>query len=487
MYLQELVEVAIGLIFAWLLLSIAVLQVQEVIATVFKKRAKDLESAIGNMLKDDTYLKDFYDHPLIQGLIEPISQDKLKRLKEIGAKDQNQLTIWEKYIKWAYTREETKSKNRKPSYIPAANFSAALFDVIIKAGNTDSPIQSYLNDLRKSIDGIKDDKNKKTAKVVLAHIQELGQMAANSESGSSFQNGLKVELKKQVALLGEQFDLAHLTGEINKAIDNYQFDLKDVFASDQLLEQVDTGIKALFKEDHESKLGKSMRSLLADIDKYAINTDKAIESGRKNVEDWFNNTMDRMGGWYKRWAQTLAFVIGFIAAVVFNIDSIDLAKQLWKEPALRQATASYVDNWIQKQTAEELKKTNVSQVTAELNELTLPIGWDIYTWDAVSEGADQNTKPICKKLVIPSTSPNVKDTVLFPPERVFLNKCILINNWPKTSVEFWGKFIGFFITAGAAMQGAPFWFDTLKKLVNIRGTGSNPSEKSRESTSDKER
>jgi hypothetical protein len=27
------------------------------------------------------------------------------------------------------------------------------------------------------------------------------------------------------------------------------------------------------------------------------------------------------------------------------------------------------------------------------------------------------------------------------------------------------------------MQGAPFWFDTLKKLVNIRSSGANPTEK----------
>jgi hypothetical protein len=43
------------------------------------------------------------------------------------------------------------------------------------------------------------------------------------------------------------------------------------------------------------------------------------------------------------------------------------------------------------------------------------------------------------------------------------------------------KLIGWLITAGATVLGAPFWFDTLKKLVNIRGTGVNPAEKPAES------
>jgi ascorbate-specific PTS system EIIC-type component UlaA len=38
------------------------------------------------------------------------------------------------------------------------------------------------------------------------------------------------------------------------------------------------------------------------------------------------------------------------------------------------------------------------------------------------------------------------------------------------------KILGLLITAGAAMLGAPFWFDILKKVVNIRGVGVNPAE-----------
>ena len=36
------------------------------------------------------------------------------------------------------------------------------------------------------------------------------------------------------------------------------------------------------------------------------------------------------------------------------------------------------------------------------------------------------------------------------------------------------KLIGLLLTVGAAMLGAPFWFDLLSKLVRVRATGAPP-------------
>ncbi|HUH99091.1 MAG TPA: hypothetical protein VLZ89_17150, partial [Anaerolineales bacterium] len=37
------------------------------------------------------------------------------------------------------------------------------------------------------------------------------------------------------------------------------------------------------------------------------------------------------------------------------------------------------------------------------------------------------------------------------------------------------KLLGLLITAAAGAQGSPFWFDLLKKLVNLRGSGTTPA------------
>jgi hypothetical protein len=58
-----------------------------------------------------------------------------------------------------------------------------------------------------------------------------------------------------------------------------------------------------------------------------------------------------MGGWYKRWAQIMAFVIGLVIAVIFNVDTIRIAGTLWKTPELRTATSAYIDGYIKQETA----------------------------------------------------------------------------------------------------------------------------------------
>jgi hypothetical protein len=43
-----------------------------------------------------------------------------------------------------------------------------------------------------------------------------------------------------------------------------------------------------------------------------------------------------------------------------------------------------------------------------------------------------------------------------------------------TNVEFLIKMAGWLITASASLFGGPFWFDLLKTLINLRGTGTKP-------------
>lgn len=50
MNLGAIIEVAIGLIFVWIVLSLTIIQIQEWISTRLDKRARDMEDAIQEML-----------------------------------------------------------------------------------------------------------------------------------------------------------------------------------------------------------------------------------------------------------------------------------------------------------------------------------------------------------------------------------------------------------------------------------------------------
>ena len=66
------------------------------------------------------------------------------------------------------------------------------------------------------------------------------------------------------------------------------------------------------------------RAVLSAID-YA---DGNIDKVKANIETWFNGTMDRVSGWYKRRTQMILFAIGVIAALILNVDAITIAQRL---------------------------------------------------------------------------------------------------------------------------------------------------------------
>jgi len=87
----------------------------------------------------------------------------------------------------------------------------------------------------------------------------------------------------------------------------------------------------------------------------------------------------------------------------------------------------------------------------------LPIGW---------RTASSNSKS-CASL---SSGQN---SLLSVP---FQNGCLLIlDTYPGQIPTPLGKLLGLLITAAAISQGAPFWFDLLSKVGNLRSSGTVPA------------
>lgn len=117
-----IVEVIIGLVFIYLLLSLICTAAQEVIEAWLKKRAKDLEAGIRALLNDPQgtgLAKQVYEHPLIFGLYAGNYAP----------------TTWQEFRRrWGRTN--------LPSYIPSANFAMALLDVVLHPERVPSTVTS---------------------------------------------------------------------------------------------------------------------------------------------------------------------------------------------------------------------------------------------------------------------------------------------------------------------------------------------------------
>jgi hypothetical protein len=157
---------------------------------------------------------------------------------------------------------------------------------------------------------------------------------------------------------------------------------------------------------------------------------------KAGLEGWFDETMGRVEGSYKRWATLWVVLAGLVIAVSANASTFHTAKRLWKEPATRQAVANAATGVTG--AAQPTDLDSVAKTTGRLKELGLPVGWD------------QETKDLWRKLR--------------HPEDV-------------TGAQYWsivGFIGGWILTALLVMLGAPFWFDLLTKLVSLRSAGSRP-------------
>jgi len=165
---------------------------------------------------------------------------------------------------------------------------------------------------------------------------------------------------------------------------------------------------------------------------------------KKDLANWFDNGMDRLSGDFKRRTQVMTFVIALVTAFVVNLDTIRVGTALWGEPALsdrlKHATVPSADP----KTVDEAI-TSSEQVFAAISAMAqdgFPVGWapghfldiqdDHGRWEAF---------------------------------------------WAAPPSIWYRPLLGWFITAVAALFGAPFWFDALQSIVRLKGAGPSPDEK----------
>jgi hypothetical protein len=127
-------EVGMGVVLVWIVLSFTTIQIQEWISTRLDKRARDMEDAIHEMLANPNLKAQFYDHPVIRGLTA-------KKRKE-----PSRIPQW--FYRYPLLRGFTKEIRKLPSYIPSQQFSLALFDIAVTAGTESSLIQQGLLKIR---------------------------------------------------------------------------------------------------------------------------------------------------------------------------------------------------------------------------------------------------------------------------------------------------------------------------------------------------
>lgn len=173
---------------------------------------------------------------------------------------------------------------------------------------------------------------------------------------------------------------------------------------------------------------------------------------KEKIGRWYDEAQERLIGSYKKSLQLWIVIISTILVGATNADTLELASYLYRNPQVSEAIAEKADLYIKdsaviasisridttlidsivvmdhKQVAARIENDleRLSSLNEELLEASIPIGWD------QEDFSGWNWKDIIRKTG------------------------------------------GLLLTILAVSLGAPFWFDVLSKLANLRTSGNKP-------------
>lgn len=212
--------------------------------------------------------------------------------------------------------------------------------------------------------------------------------------------------------------------------ETFQSILMDIILKGEGVDKLEAKIDELPDEDLKNVLKQFLRE-----------ADNNVVEFKGKVKGWYNNVMDRASGWYKRYTQKILVGVGFFIAVVFNADTLAIYERLESDPDTLQKVVNLAEDFVDSQ--------------------------DTLAVTAVADPAFEASLDKLKGLV-----DNQIESVRSPLGLGWKNVVWEEVGW----YDVVTKVLGWIVTALAVSLGAPFWFDLLRKLVNMRASGKKPEE-----------
>lgn len=484
MSISFVLDIALGLIFIYLTLSLLTSEIQELISTLLQWRAEHLKNSIELLIsgnKKNAKLKEvqqltekLYAHPLINTLNHEATGGAASFFRKIASPIVsviNKITSGEKIF---------TSTDSGPSYIPAPNFANSLIEtlklpelahlittsrlerfkqqklkevltIVHQSQFSESgrkPIINELRDLKKSVEEVLLDFQEKRSSLptcfdrIKSKIDDFIDTCETLELPSedstskrkflqkirSFQRNHFVDEEKQVFIQKLKPSLEEIIGIIQKNKDLYEEFEQALQNKDnatyqeirQLIEMVPTSVK------------ESMTSLAKRIQTTGESLEGDMEQLSQQVENWFDSSMERASGVYKRNSKGVAVLIGIVVAMMTNADTFNIVNRLSRDSVLRSAITQSAESTLAQQAQQGTQGPQLREALENnLQEVSVPLGW-------TETNLQQQQK----------------------------------NSW---NVPYAKRFVGWIISGIALSMGSTFWFGLLGRVIDIRNMGKTSS------------
>jgi len=237
-----------------------------------------------------------------------------------------------------------------------------------------------------------------------------------------------------------------------------------------------------------TKLPAPVRESLAVLARRAQTRVKQTESDinqlREEVSLWFDRSMSRASGVYKRNAKGVAILIGITIASLINADTFHVFDRLSSDENLRQVITKRASDVVPVNGARPPLRQELDDIRNQTNDalknVALPISW--------------NPANLSKQFDCPPAAPINRENVTSEQEWATMFASCLNRQPENRALSFFDKIgltaqifltrpwegfkmlLGWMLSGIAIAMGAPFWFDLLSKIVNVRNTGSKPKQ-----------
>ena len=388
MFSSGILDVAIGLAFIYLLYSLLATTVQETLAVALNLRSRKLQMGIKQMLTDTNYknvgevltgwLRALFNNMVSIRKLEkpPLFKSAsasfgatLTGIKDLGEHllDGNPIKaptasrnseLWRRFYDHPIIKNYGEGRLSKyPSYLPAGNFSAILIDVL------KSDMDEFYVYLAKAQFDASKAAEKRPAQENTEHTNTNDTNADAAQVEVSANKDTATDVQPTVTNLKTE---AEELSEIKEVI-------KKAWSEKSLVDQL-TGLFEYSKE-HGNPIPKEtahiLCMMLVTADKQArlaldgvatvpqpqvplkpgeVSTEqivyKTIELFKVSLEKWFNDSMDRVTGWYKRQTQVMLILIGIFIAVCFDVDTVQIASKLSVDKDARKQIADMATAYV---------------------------------------------------------------------------------------------------------------------------------------------
>lgn len=213
------------------------------------------------------------------------------------------------------------------------------------------------------------------------------------------------------------------------------------------LEAFKTGIKEL-PEGTRQALNTLLQQAQGDWDKF-----------HTHIEDWYKAVMDRAEGWYKRYVQKQTKLLALVIVLWVNFDSLHVADRLWTDSALRSSVV-------------EQAKARAQSRPEQSKDLPL-VRYEDPRNPAQGKPINVEKGPLSseEQALIGSVTgwgPDIQEL----SSRMQRQSGSYVPLFPWLLMHL----LGWTLSVFAISLGAPFWFDTLNRFMNLRNAGRAPDE-----------